>query len=91
MTGVITKILEQWARPLLLLGSAVWLVSWLLNSQTEDGTVAILALHRSAWSVEPTDHIGWALFLAGLALGILGLSLLGVSSLRRTSGENGVG
>lgn len=143
---VITRRLEQWSRPLLLSGSAIWLVSWLLNGQTADGTVAVLGLSERGWrrlldpgtlllmaglfgfhrrrrprygrlglagfvttqcglaailignfiefwlgewlyvdrpgKFEPTDHIGWAVFLLGVATVLVGLLVVGVALLR---------
>ena len=34
---------------MLALGSAIWLVSWLLNGQTADGSVAVLGLSERGW------------------------------------------
>ena len=147
MKALIKGSLERWARPLLLIGSCVWVISWLVNRYTEDGTVAVLGLSERGWrrlldpgtlflmfgllgvrlekdrshgsldaigfwttevglalaltgnviefwvgemlyvdvpgEFEPSDHFGWALFLAGTAVAILGFLLVGLGLLRR--------
>ena len=148
---MIRKLSKRWAWPLLLIGSGVWLFSWLVNGQTEDGAVAVLGLSERGWrrlldpgtfflmfgllgirlrtdrsrglldaigfwtaeiglalalignviefwvgewlytdvpgQFEPTDHLGWAVFLVGTAAAILGFLLLGVGLLRRRWGQ----
>ena len=153
MATAIIRKLEQWSGLLLLSGSAIWLVSWLLNSQTADGTVAVLGLSERGWRrlldpgtlllmaglfgihrrrrprygglglagfvtvqcgllailvgnfvefwvgewlyidtpgvFKPTDHIGWAVLLLGVAIVLLGLFVLGVAFLRTQFGNKG--
>ena len=153
MATVITHRLEQWSGRLLLSGSTIWLVSWLLNSQTADGTGAVLGLSERGWRrlldpgtlllmaglfgfhqrrraryrglglagsvttqcglatiltgnfiefwigewlyvdtpglFKPTDHIGWAIFLLGVAIVLVGLFIVGLAMLRMQSGNRG--
>jgi hypothetical protein len=151
---MISRRLEQWSGPLLLSGSVIWLVSWLLNGQTADGTVDVLGLSERGWrrlldpgtlllmagllgfqrrrpprygrlglagfvttqcglaailignfiefwvggwlyvdtpgEFKPTDHIGWAVFLLGVATAVIGLLVVGVALLLGTqSGHRG--
>ena len=131
---------------MMIVGSAIWLVSWICNGQTEDGAVAFLGLSEWGWrrlldpatlllmtgllgfhvgrrqrygklglvafattefglavvlignviefwiggllymdvpgAFEPSDHVGWAVFLAGLLVVLIGLVLVGVASAR---------
>ena len=150
---MITRRFEQLSGWLLLSGSTIWLVCWLLNGQTADGTVTVLGLSERGWRrlldpgtlllmaglfgfhqrrrarygglglagsvttqcglaailignfiefwigewlyvdtpgvFEPTDHIGWAVFLLGVATLIVGLFVVGVALLRMQSGNRG--
>ena len=152
MATVVTRRLERWSGPLLIAGSTIWLVSWLLNGQTADGTVAVLGLSERGWrrlldpgtlflmaglcgfhrrrhlrygrlglagfvtaqsglaailignfvefwiggwlyvdrpgEFKPTDHIGWGVFLLGVAIALIGLLVVGVALLR-TRSRNG--
>ncbi len=40
---------------------------------------------------KPTDHIGWAVFLVGVAIVLVGLFVVGVAMLRMQSGIRGSG
>ena len=64
IAAMISRRLEQWNRPLLLSGAAIWLVSWLLNGQTAHGAVAVLGLSEHGWRrlLDP----GTLLLMAGL-------------------------
>jgi len=46
---VITGRFEQWSGRLLLAGSTIWLVCWLLQGQTAHGAVAVLGLSERGW------------------------------------------
>ena len=153
MATATARSLEQWSPRLLVLGSAIWLVSWVLNAQTADGSMAVLGLSERGWrrlldpgtlflmggllgfhirkrqsygklglagyvttqvglavvlignaiefwigewlyvdrpgEFEPTDHIGWAVFLLGIVLTLVGSLLLGVALLKRSSSTRG--